>query len=101
MIIYNVTVKIDSDIESEWLQWMRDTHIPDVMATGCFVSQDILRLKYPQDEEGATFAIQYSCQDMKMLEHYHREYAQVLQKDHVERYGQKAVAFRTILEKLD
>jgi hypothetical protein len=76
-------------------------HIPEVMDTGCFVSHDILRLKYPHDDEGKTFAIQYTCQDMKMLEHYHREFAQDLQKDHVDRYGDKAVAFRTILEKVD
>ncbi len=101
MIIYNVTVKVDPSIEEDWLEWMRSTHIPDVMQTGCFVGNDIMQLRYPKDEQGATFAIQYTCEDMAQLEKYHREFASALQQDHVKRYGDRAVAFRTILEKLD
>ena len=101
MIIYNVTVKIDSDIEKDWLHWMQEEHIPDVLATGCFLGHEILRLRYPKDDEGSTFAIRYECADMAVLEKYHREHASRLQADHRDRYGHKAVAFRTILETLD
>ncbi len=36
MILYNVTVALDPAIETEWLAWMQQEHIPEVMATGCF-----------------------------------------------------------------
>ena len=36
MIIYSVTITIDAEIESEWLDWMRRIHVPDVVRTGCF-----------------------------------------------------------------
>ena len=39
MIIYNVTVSlVDQTIHEEWLNWMKTKHIPDVMNTGCFLS---------------------------------------------------------------
>lgn len=101
MIIYNVTVKVDTEIQAEWLVWMQDFHIPKVMETGCFTGYDIMRLRYPKDDEGMTFAFQYYCADMGQLEMYHREFATELQKDHSERYAQRVAAFRTILERLD
>lgn len=100
-ILYNVTVKIDSEIEKEWLDWMRVTHIPEVLQTGCFTECVIRKLKYPEDLEGATYTFQYSCRDMLTLERYHSEFASALQKDHTERYSNKFVAFRTILEDVD
>ena len=50
MILYNVTVSIDPAVSSDWLEWMRSTHIPDVMATGCFVESRISRVQ--GEEEG-------------------------------------------------
>lgn len=101
MIIYNVTVKVDDEIVDDWLKWMQDVHIPDVLRTGCFVDHDIMQLKFPKDDEGQTFAIQYSCESMNDLDTYHRSHATALQKDHIARYGDRVVAFRTILERFD
>ena len=101
MIIYNVTVKVDTDIQAEWLEWMKTVHIPKVMETGCFTGYDMMRLRYPKDDEGKTFAFQYYCTSMEQLEKYHREYAAVLQREHSEKYGSHVAAFRTILERLD
>ena len=44
MYIYNVTIKIDIARADEWLTWMREEHIPEVMATGYFVENRICRL---------------------------------------------------------
>ena len=68
MIIYNVTVSlVDQTIHEEWLNWMKTKHIPDVMNTGCFLSNKICRLMV--DDE-ITYAIQYTCKDLATLEKY-------------------------------
>lgn len=100
MIIYNVTVRVDHDIKEDWLKWMRETHIPDVMKTGRFVDQKLFRI-IGDETEGVSYAIQYSCADMKTLHQYTIHDAPALQADHIKRYGEKAVAFRTLLEVLD
>ena len=41
MILYNITVNIDHDIHQEWLVWMKDIHIPDVLSTGLFIENKI------------------------------------------------------------
>ncbi len=40
MILYNVTVGIDSDVEQEWIHWMLEEHIPKVMGTKMFISYE-------------------------------------------------------------
>jgi len=97
MIIYNVTVKIDPSVHDEWLQWMINKHIPDVLATGYFVENQLARVLV-DDDDGFTYAIQYKCKSMTDLEQYQQEHAPRLQAMHAERYIDKFVAFRTLLE---
>ena len=96
-IVYNVTVSVDPDIHEEWINWMKDIHIPDVMNTGKFLQNRILRV-HGEEENGVTYAVQYTALNRAELDRYFSEHAPRLQKDHVDKYGNRAVAFRTILE---
>ena len=75
MFIYNVTVNIAADAHDEWLRWMKEVHIPDVMNTGCFVESQILKVLYVEDE-GQTYSIQYKFLEMADVEKYQKEFAQ-------------------------
>lgn len=101
MIIYNVTVNVDNDIREEWLQWMRETHIPDVMQRGIFSESRMVRVLADEDSGGTTYAIQYTCANMEAYENYRDNHSPGLQKITRDKYGDKIVAFRTLLETLD
>lgn len=98
MIIYNVTVSIDEDVHDEWLQWMKEVHIPDVMNTGMFLDNRISKVLTGEEEGGLTYSIMYTCESMETLELYQKEKAPALQADHTKRYSGKFAAFRTLLE---
>lgn len=100
MIVYNVTVVIEAEVEKEWVQWMTQTHIPDVMATNRFVSYKMCRIISTVDD-GISYSIQYSCKDMKTLHEYQIHEAPELQKDHAEKFNGKFAAFRTLMEVVD
>lgn len=97
MIVYNVTVNIDTDAEQEWLAWMKDVHIPDVMSTGLFLESRMLRV-LADDEGGRTYAIQYTAADMAHYERYRDEHAPRLQAETQKHYGGRFAAFRTLLQ---
>lgn len=97
MIIYNVTVKVDNEIHNEWLEWMKVVHIPDVLKTGLFSDQRVCRVLV-DDSDGITYAIQYTCRNMDDFIRYEREHAPRLRQEHIDRYQDKALAFRTLLE---
>ncbi len=100
MILYNVTVSIDPEIGDEWLNWMRSTHIPDVMATGCFLESRISRIN-SEEEGGLTYSIMYLCLSQEKLDHYRDKHAPSLQKDHSDRYAGRFAAFRTLLSVIE
>jgi hypothetical protein len=97
MIIYNVTINIDTDVEQEWLAWMKDVHIPDVMATGLFLESRMMRV-LADDQGGNTYAIQYTAADMAHYERYRDEHAPRLQAETQKHYGGRFAAFRTLLQ---
>lgn len=101
MILYNVTVKIVEPLETEWLQWMRETHIPDVMNTGLFVNHKICKLLHDDEDGGVTYAFQYFCKDMAAFQEYQTKHAKALQEDHSNRYKDQYVAFRTLMEVIE
>lgn len=101
MIIYNVTIKIEPEISTEWGIWMRDEHIPEVMATGLFTSYRLLRILNDQEEDGLTYAIQYTCPSSASFDRYLKEFAQELQRKHSEKFHNKFVAIRTLMQVIE
>jgi len=102
MIIYNVTINIIEEEHNNWLEWMKNTHIPNVLKTSCFNDYKIYKLLTLQDDEtGITYAIQYTCNTLNELNFYQTNFAPQLQKEHTEKFAGKFVAFRSILETID
>lgn len=101
MIIYNVTVNIEDSVHDEWLSWMRAIHIPEVLATGIFSANRMLRVLGHEETGGTTYSIQYTCASMEDFQRYEREFAEKLRDDALRRYPNKFVAYRTLLEVLD
>lgn len=99
MIIYNVTVNVDGTVHEMWLAWMRNTHLPDMMATGHFLDARICRV-LSEGDTGVTYAVQYTCSTMAEYERYITDHSERMRAESEKYYGVKAVAFRTLLEVL-
>lgn len=100
MILYNVTVNIDAEVEQEWFTWMKEVHVPDVMATGMFVENKVFKL-LQEEPQGTTYSFQYFAKSLNNIEEYQQKYAPKLQQDVNSRYANKFVAFRSLLESVD
>ena len=97
MYIYNVTISVDKAAHDEWLKWMQEVHMPDVVKTGCFVDSRILKV-LNVDDEGVTYSAQYTFLEMNDIEEYQAKHAPRLQKEALDKFKDKFVAFRTLLE---
>ena len=97
MILYNVTVILDESVEQEWVKWMNEEHVPDVMATDCFVSNRMLKV-LDSPNEGVTYCMQYIAENTEKYERYKTEFAPALQADALQKFENKFVAFRTLME---
>lgn len=97
MILYNVTIIVEEEIQAEWLNWMQNVHIDQVMETGCFASNRILKV-LDSPNEGVTYCIQYIADSLAQYNEYQQKYSAALQADFPAEFTNKFVSFRTIME---
>jgi hypothetical protein len=98
MIIYNVTIQVDNAIAAEWLTWLQEVHIPDVMATNCFTEFRIVRLLEVDESDGPTYATQYFAESKADYNRYIEIYAPALRQQSINKWGDNFVAFRTLMK---
>jgi hypothetical protein len=98
MFIYNVTIKIADSIHEPWLKWMLDEHLVSVMDTGCFERFQFVKLLEVDEEEGPTYAVQYYAISKAHYNRYIDIYSSDLRKATTDKWGEKLIAFRTLME---
>ncbi len=97
MYIYNVTINIEKAIEQDWLRWMQEKHIPEMLATGKFSEAKLCQVMV-EEEQGVTYSIQYTTDSKETLEKYYHENADKLRQEGAALFKGKFVAFRTELK---
>ena len=98
MFIYNITIKVDKDIAEAWLRWMIHEHGPETLNTACFSSFTILQILDLDDSEGPTYAVQYRAETRQDYDRYINEFAAVLRQKSFDKWGNRFIAFRTIMQ---
>jgi hypothetical protein len=97
MFLYNVTLILDDAAAEEWLQWMQNVHIPEVMATGMFISNRLLKV-VDSPNEGVTYCAQYVAETLDHYNKYQEVFAPALQEDLNEKFKNRFVAYRSLME---
>ncbi len=98
MIIYNVTVKVSRAIAEEWVRWMREEHMNELVATGLFTSSRLSRLLEQDETDGVTYIAQYFCDSLEDYNDYVREHAPLMREKGLKKFGDQMIAFRTVMQ---
>lgn len=101
MVLYNVTVNIDSDREEEFIAWMKQEYLSRVMQTGLFFEKRFFRLLQEDNGNGVNFSAQFFAENLEDLEFFQERYADILSETIKEKFGSQFVSFRTVLESID
>ena len=98
MFIYNVTIKIHEPIHTVWLQWLKEVHVPEVLASNCFTKATIVRLLEIDDTEGPTYAVQYFAESKASYNLYIEKYAGLLRQKAFDKWSNQFIAFRSLMQ---
>ncbi|MBK7433138.1 MAG: DUF4286 family protein [Chitinophagaceae bacterium] len=98
MFIYNVTLKVQDAIKDEWLNWLKEEHLPEVLGTGCFSGATILQILELDNTEGPTYAIQYRAESKALYNRYIEQFADDMRQRSYEKWGDRFIAFRTLMQ---
>lgn len=98
MLIYNVTIKVQEPIHEVWLKWLKEEHVPEVLATGCFANATIVKLLEVDDSEGPTYAIQYVAESKALYNLYIENFAGILRQKSFDKWGNQFMGFRSLMQ---
>ena len=98
MIIYNVTTNIHESVKDQWLKWMQEKHIPEILATKKFSSARIVRVMIEEEMGGITYSGQYVTDSKETLERYYIEDEPKFHQEALGLFADKLLSFRTELE---
>ena len=98
MLIYNITLKIEWTIQSQWLVWMKGKYIPQVMETGCFTGYQLVRLLDIDEDEGPTYALQFCIENREKYVEYISHYQPQQDVLAYEKWSSSMLSFATLME---
>ncbi|MCB9519552.1 MAG: DUF4286 family protein [Myxococcales bacterium] len=96
-MLYVVYVVIEGARATDWVKWMVHTHIPAVLATGCFVSASLVRDSEADGSGRVGYRCYYRAATDADVDRYQAEHARRLQAEHSERYAGAFSARREVL----
>ncbi len=97
MIYYNVTSQIDINIEAEWVRWMQEEHIPEMLNTKYFIEVKLLKINL-DDKSTCTYAAQYLSSSESSLNKYINNNDNILKEKTIKNFGDKVLSFSTKLK---
>ncbi len=94
MIAYEVTVDVDEALAERYIAYMRDRHIPAVLATECFAHAELDRSKETR------FRQRYLAANLADLERYLEDHAPRLRQDYAVHFPAGTKLTREIWEEV-
>ena len=91
-------MKVDNAIEEEWILWQKETHIPEILATGFFYDHRFFKLLEQDESEGKTYVIQYFSLEKKHYEEYIHRHASLLREKAFLKWRNQFIEFGTLLK---
>jgi hypothetical protein len=100
-VLYMIWAHVDRQIEDDWNQWMDETHIPNVAKAEGFIGGR--KYKLQRDAAGLSFnyVTIYEIESMEAYERYRvGDYADSMRQEVSDRYGNRIISARTVLEEI-
>ncbi len=97
MLLFNVTVIVEEASATEWLEWMKEIHLPQLMQAETFVSHRILRI-VDSPNEGVSYCVQFIAEDEAKHQSFLDLHEQQFTAEIYAKYPNKLVIFSTLME---
>ena len=98
MFLYNITVKVNTDIEEAWKFWQKEMFIPAIMNTGLFYKNEFFQLLEQDESDGKTFVIQFFAAERWQYDQFIQDHLANFDNQVEEKWGDQFIDFRTVLK---
>ena len=100
MILLNTTYVVNTDVESQFLEFLRNEIVADLRNDG-FFSDLKLRLVYTDEDATVNYCLQAQCDDMDRLENWMMMNSKTMALNLRQKFGTSVLSFATVLEDIE
>jgi len=98
MLIYNITFLVADKVSDQWVQWVNNSHIPEMVASGYFTEPRLAKVLSDHGQGGTSYSVQYHVADMQELGAWHRKFGSAMERNCASLFGEDVLLFTTVLE---
>lgn len=100
MILLNTTYVVNTDLENQFLDFLRKEIVTDFRRDG-FFSDLKLRVVYTDDEATINYCLQAECDDMDKLENWMMMNSKTMAMKLRQKFATSVLSFATVLEDVE
>ena len=100
MYLFNETVGIDASVEKAWLVWAKTVYIPSVLDTQLFTDYKIYKVLHESEDGSISYSLQFFSETLETVVQFLEVFAPPLVQQQRQKFNNKHVAFRTLLEEV-
>lgn len=101
MIIYSESFHVEYPLEKEWIDWVKNTLIPEMYEIQIFTKVIFSKVISHPDESGCTYSLQYYADNKKDLETFYKNHSDRFAQLLFHKFGTRVLPFKTELELLE
>lgn len=98
MIIYNTSFVIAPSVEKEWVEWMKEHHLPSVYASELIISFKLLKLLTNEQQDAKTYCAHIEFDNLAKLQKYKSNVEDAFNKVIGDKFGEKCLFFTSVLK---
>ena len=98
MYLYNITFNIDEKIHQNWLQWIREKHIPEVLKKSSFKNAKLIQVLIDEEMGGFTYSVQYQVESKEKLDSFLNDSSYNIFSEMTKLFPNQFVSFSTELQ---
>ena len=95
---YNISFKVDNDIEEQWKEFMRKELLPELKKSESIIDYSLNKVLYVDNTDGITFAVQISFSRLSQVQIFLGTIVSEIMAKLTERFMNKFVSFDSIME---
>lgn len=101
MLIYNTTYHIEDKSTKNFLIWLQEYFIPEILKTGMLRSPRLMEVLSNREEGSSCFSLQWEVEDSKILHAWYSQYGTSLNEQMVKIFKDDVVGFPTLLDVIE
>ena len=101
MIIYNTTFNVPENLQTEFLDFMRNEYIPQVIQSDILKEPRLSRIFGREDDDGYSFALEFKADNIQDLEEWNKKEGKKLYFKVLTKFRQNILGFATLMQPIN